>query len=101
MTAFSTLRSIALTLGLAATMALNFACGGSDDPSTVEGACDRLDECQVLAAAGVSRDECVEIIDTALDNATPSDRNDWESIMDSCLEFESCNAFRTCAAPLF
>ena len=101
MTAFSTLRSIALTLGLAVTMTLTAACGGSDDSGTVDGACDRLDECQVLAAAGVSRDECVEIIDTALDNATPSDRSDWETIMDSCLEFESCNAFRACAEPLF
>ena len=90
------LRSLALALVLVPGLALAglTACGnGGADP--VEAGCDRLDECNALNP-GVSAEECVEMVDTQLENVTPSQRSDWETLMGGCLQFDTCTAFLSC-----
>jgi hypothetical protein len=98
MTSVSTLRRLALVFGLALTLTSAAACGGDDgggSTDAVVGGCERLDECNALAA-GISADECIEMIDTSLEQATPSQRADWETLMSGCLQFETCSAFIQC-----
>lgn len=95
MTLTSPLRRVALTLGLALAVTAGAACGGSEDADPVSDGCDRLDECNALLP-GISAGECVEMVEVNLGNATPSQRNDWETLMNGCLEFDSCDAFITC-----
>ncbi len=87
------LRALALTLGLVVGPGL-VACGGGDGDPVADG-CDRLDECNALNP-GISADECVEMVDTQLENVTPSQRSDWETLMGGCLEFDTCSAFLSC-----
>jgi hypothetical protein len=79
--------SLALAVGLVT------ACGPGSDP--VVDACERLDECNALNA-GISVDECIQEVDVALQSATPSERNDWATLMNGCLQFDTCNAFISC-----
>jgi hypothetical protein len=88
------LHSLALALALILGPAGLTACGGGDGDPVAEG-CDRLDECNALNA-GISADECVEMVDTQLENVTPSQRSDWETLMGGCLEFDTCSAFLSC-----
>ena len=81
-----------LVLALVFAMA---ACGGGDDP--VVSGCERLDECNALVD-GISTDECVENIDLDLENLTASQRDDWEGLMNGCLDFSSCQLFLDCVA---
>ena len=95
MTLTSPLRRLALTLGFAVALTGGAACGGSDDADPVADGCDRLDECNALLP-GISAGECVEMVEVDLQGATPSQRNDWETVMNGCLEFDSCEAFIQC-----
>ncbi len=90
------LRGFGLALTLAVAVVGGGACGGGGDGSsgTVEEACGRLDECNLLE--GMSAGECVEEVDNALDDATSSESNDWETMMDGCLQFDSCANFTNC-----
>jgi hypothetical protein len=81
---------VVLSLGLTGAA----ACNGDDADPVTEG-CDRLDECNALNP-GISAGECVEQVDVTLENATPSQRNDWETLMEGCLEFDTCSAFLSC-----
>lgn len=87
------LRALALVLGLS--LACLGACGNGGDGDPVSEGCDRLDECNALNP-GVSADECREMVDTQLENVTPSQRSDWETLMGGCLEFDTCSAFLAC-----
>lgn len=91
------LRSLALALVIVPGLALAglTACGGGGDSDPVSAGCDRLDECNALNP-GVSADECVEMVDTQLENVTPSQRSDWETLMGGCLQFDTCSAFLAC-----
>lgn len=84
---------IVLALVLALTTLSLSACGGGDD-AVVDG-CERLDECNALAA-GISVNECVETVDVDLQGFTPSQRKDWEGLMNGCLDFSSCDLFIQC-----
>ena len=98
MVSISTLRRLALALSLGVTLTAAAACGsdGGSGDQVVAG-CERLDECNALNP-GVSASECVEEVEVNLQSATPSERADWETLMDGCLEFTSCEAFITCVA---
>jgi hypothetical protein len=86
----------ALVFAMTLTMSFGLAgCGGGDDP--VVSGCERLDECNALVD-GISTDECVENIDRDLDNLTRSQRDDWEGLMNGCLDFSSCQLFLDCVS---
>lgn len=89
------LRSLAIAVALVAGPTGLTACGGGGDGDPVVEGCARLDECNALNP-GVSADECVEMVDTQLENVTPSQRSDWETLMGGCLEFDTCTAFLSC-----
>ena len=97
MVSISTLRRYTLALALGLTLTTAVACGGGDDGpgDAVSAGCERLDECNALAT-GISVNECVQEIDVALQSATPSERNDWATLMNGCLQFDTCNAFISC-----
>ena len=97
MVSISTLRRLALTLALGLTLTTAVACGGEEDGpgDAVAAGCERLDECNALNP-GISVDECVQEVDVALQSATPSERNDWATLMNGCLQFDTCNAFISC-----
>ncbi|HWM84661.1 MAG TPA: hypothetical protein VNO33_02460 [Kofleriaceae bacterium] len=92
----STVRRFALVLGLGIALSGLTACpGGGDDADAVTAGCERLDECNALRP-GLSANECIEEVDVSLQGATPSERSDWETLMEGCLEFETCGAFISC-----
>ena len=97
MVSISTLRRTALALALGLTLTAAVACGGGDDGpgDAVAAGCERLDECNALNP-GISVDECVQEVDVALQSATPNERNDWATLMNGCLQFDTCNAFISC-----
>lgn len=81
------------TLSLIALISLTTAaCGGEPDISAET--CERLDECNVL---GTSISDCTEEFDLILGDLTPTDRRDFERLMDNCLDFEGCSTFLDCA----
>lgn len=89
----TTLRRFALGALLALAVPLFAACGGGSDP--VVDACERLDECNALGA-GISVSECVEEVDRFRNDFTPSERNDWDRLMEGCLGFDGCSTFLSC-----
>lgn len=92
----STLRRSAHTIAIAITLSAGAAaCGGGGDSSPVVDGCNRMDECNLLLP-GISADECVEGVEVMLESRTPSARADWETLMNGCLQFESCDAFFQC-----
>jgi hypothetical protein len=98
MISIAMVRRFAVTLGLALAVGAGAACGGDDDgggSGTVVEGCDRLDECNALRP-GLSADECVEMVENDLDTLTPSQRNDWDTVMNGCLEFDTCDLFISC-----
>ncbi len=84
------LRKIVVIMGLAVGLS---ACGGS----TVEQACERLDECNALAQ-GVSVEDCVQETENVLDMLTESQRKDALKVIEDCLDFESCTAYVSCVS---
>jgi hypothetical protein len=96
MVSISSVRRFAVALTLGITMTTALACGGDDGSGDVVAAgCERLDECNNLVS-GVSVDECVEMVERNLGAATPSERADWETLMDGCLQFDACSSFIQC-----
>ncbi len=77
---------LVLVLGMLA------ACGTQD---TVSDMCHRAQECNGLRA-GVSVQDCIDDRHRCIDQLTSSQRNDWERMMDSCLENDSCSLFGAC-----
>ena len=87
------LRAVCSTALLALAMTLSIACS-SEGPDVVDEACERLSECNVLE--GQSAGECVESVERNLIVFTPTERDDWERVMDSCLGFAGCETFVDC-----
>jgi hypothetical protein len=71
------------------------ALSGCSQPAPVEDLCQRLDSCNALAA-GYSVQDCVDNRNSCVDDLTSSERNDWEDLMGSCLERDSCSLFIEC-----
>ena len=63
--------------------------------ATVSAYCERLDECNYLAA-GTSVAECTAEIEEAFDELTPAEGRDLAKGIDVCLDFETCSAFARC-----
>jgi hypothetical protein len=98
MISIATVRRCVLTMGLAIALGVGAGCGGDDDggsSGTVSEGCDRLDECNALRP-GLSADECVEMVENDLEALTPSQRNDWDTVMNGCLAFDTCDLFISC-----
>ena len=70
------------------------ACSASGGDPVVE-TCQKLDECNALSA-GTGVDTCVEEFDAQLRSLPASEQGDLETLLDSCLQFESCNAYLSC-----
>jgi hypothetical protein len=85
----------ALLLACCFATSLAALAGCDDEDNPVLQACERLDECNALNA-GVSVEECVEMVDRNLDQYTSSQRSDWEGLMRSCLDFDSCQLYIDC-----
>jgi hypothetical protein len=99
MVSISTLRQFALALSLGVTLISSAACGGDDGASgTVVEYCSRADDCNILV--GTSADQCIDRIETALENQPESVRADVEGLMEGCLQFQTCELFAACDADL-
>ena len=70
---------------------------GCDSASKTEEFCERADSCNIL---NNSVEECVEELDTALDQLSPSRREEVLYEVQRCLERPSCGGFRSCVEDL-
>lgn len=61
--------------------------------STAEKFCDRADSCDILAT---NVNECVRILDDALDELPDSVREEAENQLEECLDRASCSGFASC-----
>ena len=69
------------------------AAGGCSSSSTAEKFCDRADSCDIL---NTNVNECVRILDDALDGLPDSDREEAENLLEECLDHPSCSGFASC-----
>jgi len=76
-----------LWIGLS--MASLFGCG-----SELHRSCERADECNLLQ--GVSVDECTENAERRAEDLNDDEATDLDTMLDECLDWESCDAFREC-----
>jgi hypothetical protein len=65
--------------------------------SLTEEYCGRLDSCNLLRG---SVEECIEDLDSLLDNAAPTVRSEVEFAVQQCLERPSCDGFGSCVSDL-
>jgi hypothetical protein len=65
--------------------------------STAERFCDRADSCKILTT---TVDECVHVLEDALDQLPTSDRDEAEHLLEECLDHPSCSGFSSCIASL-
>jgi hypothetical protein len=66
-------------------------------PSKTEEFCKRADTCNALVT---SVDECVDDLDSYLDQLTPSQRDELLYSVQQCLDRPSCNGFKSCVESL-
>jgi hypothetical protein len=77
---------------------LCFALAGCfDSASKTEEFCDRADSCNLLKG---SVEECVEDLDSALEDLPRSKREELLYDVQECLDRPSCNGFATCIGDL-
>jgi hypothetical protein len=69
------------------------AASGCSSSSTTEKFCDRADSCDILAT---NVNECVRILDDALDELPDSVREEAENQLEDCLDRASCSGFASC-----
>lgn len=87
---------------MTAMLVLWVGCGGGlgNDASIskisklVDDFCERLDTCNLLDQ---SVEDCIQQSDKALEELTPNELADFETGMQRCLDFQSCNGFESCA----
>jgi len=65
--------------------------------STAERFCDRADSCKILQT---SVDQCVHVLENALDQVPASDREEVEHLLEECIDHPSCSGFSTCISSL-
>lgn len=70
---------------------------GCSSPGLPEELCNRLDSCNQLS---ISVDECIQDIDSTLDSASVSVRDEVEYEFNLCLERPSCGGFVSCMVDL-
>jgi hypothetical protein len=63
--------------------------------STTEELCDRMQSCNLLRA-GVSVDECVQDLDTALGQLPPTQKDEVEYDLQQCLDHPACSGLASC-----
>jgi len=83
-----------LTAALLITLSITSAACTDTSPDVVTEACERLSECNVLEGQSVG--ECTESVERNLIVFTPTERDDWERVMDGCLGFAGCETFVDC-----
>lgn len=62
--------------------------------SQLDRACERADECNLLQ--GVSAEECTQNAERRAKDLNDDEATDLDTMLDDCLEWESCDAFREC-----
>ena len=70
---------------------------GCPTQDTVSEMCHRAQECNYLPQ-GVSVDSCVDDRKRCVDRLTSSQRSDWERMMGTCLENDTCPLLLNCYA---
>jgi hypothetical protein len=75
--------------------ALGACTSGAADVSLAQRACERLDECNALAA-GLSVDDCTAKVQRDLDGLASGEQHDTEKQLGDCLEYETCSVFLGC-----
>ncbi len=70
---------------------------GCDSASKTEEFCNRADSCNLLQG---SVEECVDDLDTLLDDLSKSQREELLYQVQMCLDRPSCNGFATCTRDL-
>ena len=68
---------------------------GCASPDTVADMCQRAQECNDLPQ-GTSMQDCSDALHRCVGNLTSSQRDDWERMMGTCLENNSCELFARC-----
>lgn len=71
--------------------------GCFDSSSKTEEFCKRADSCNILSR---SVEECVDELDTALDDLTDAQREELMFDVQQCLDRPSCGGFRSCVEDL-
>jgi hypothetical protein len=56
--------------------------------------CERADECNLLR--GVSVEECTENSERRAEDLNDDEATDLDTMLDDCLDWESCDAFQEC-----
>jgi len=82
-----------LSSGALCALAITLSVGCAEEDVVVE-ACERFNQCNVLEGQSVG--ECVESVERNLIVFTPTERGDWERVMDGCLGFAGCETFVDC-----
>jgi hypothetical protein len=85
------MKAFRIPLALACCAVALTGCFGSVESDV----CNRADECNALNA-GVSVKECTERTTQCTDKLTSTDRADWETLTNNCLELQSCTNFVGC-----
>ena len=83
-----------LSLGALCALATSLSIGCAAEQDVVIEACERFEECNVLEGQSVG--ECTETVERNLLVFTPTERDDWERVMDGCLGFSGCETFVDC-----
>ena len=87
------MRDIAIAIAIVAIATLS-ACSAS---AMTEEFCHRADSCNLLST---SVNECIEDLDTALEELPPSQRDEIEHVVQQCLDRPSCSGFASCISSL-
>lgn len=78
---------------IAAMLMFGLGCG-----SEAASYCSKADECNALS--GRSKSECEDIVNKCVDTLTSSQRKDWNTAVNSCLDIATCSTFIACANQL-
>ncbi len=68
---------------------------GCASQDTVTEMCQRAQDCNDLGT-GVSVQDCIDDRQRCVDKLTSSQRGDWERMMGSCLQNNTCSLFANC-----
>lgn len=78
-------------------LTLVFVAGCPSSASKTEEFCERADSCNILDG---SVEECVDTLDSALDDLSDHQREEVMYDVQQCLDRPSCSGFRSCVEDL-